>query len=256
MRELRYTRLRIVELDGTEAFETGGDELIVLPLAGSCTATNDGAAFELSGRESVFSAVSDFAYAPRDARVQLSGHGRIALPAAAARRRLEPRYGAAEDVPVELRGAGNASRQVNNFCSPEAFEADALIAVEVLTPGGNWSSYPPHKHDEDIPGVEVALEEIYYFEVARGGFAYQRVYGGMELLREVRTGDTIDMPCGYHGPSMAAPGYDLYYLNVMAGPGERAWRFTDDPEHAWIRASWADQELDPRVPMTSARRHA
>jgi 5-deoxy-glucuronate isomerase len=106
-----------------------------------------------------------------------------------------------------------------------------------------------------VPGVEVALEEIYYFEVARGGFGYQRVYGGMDLLREIRTGDTIDMPCGYHGPSMAAPGYDLYYLNVMAGPGERAWRFTDDPEHAWIRGSWADQELDPRVPMTSARRH-
>ena len=150
-------------------------------------------------------------------------------------------------MPVELRGAGNASRQVNNFCSVEAFEADALIAVEVLTPNGNWSSYPPHRHDE--------LEEIYYFEVARGGFAYQRVYDGMDLLAEVRTGDVIELPRGYHGPSMAAPGYDLYYLNVMAGT-ERAWNFVDDPEHAWIRDSWADQELDPRLPMTSARRHA
>ncbi len=130
-----------------------------------------------------------------DSRVELRGTGRFALPAAAASRRLEPRYGPAEDVPVELRGAGNASRQVNNFCSVEAFEADALIAVEVLTPGGNWSSYPPHRHDE--------LEEIYYFEVARGGFAYQRVYDGMDLLEEVRTGDRIDLPCGYHGPSMA-----------------------------------------------------
>jgi 5-deoxy-glucuronate isomerase len=244
---MNHTRLRILELDGTEAFDTGDDELIVLPLAGACSVTIDGETFELEGRESVFAAVTDFAYAPIGARVEITGSGRFALPGAAARRRLEPRYGPAEDVPVELRGAGNASRQVNNFCSVEGFETDALIAVEVLTPGGNWSSYPPHRHDD--------LEEIYYYEVARGGFAYQRVYGGMDLLEEVRSGDTIEMPCGYHGPSMAAPGYDLYYLNVMAGDA-RAWNFVDDPNHAWIRASWADQQLDPRLPMTSARRHA
>ena len=164
-------------------------------------------------------------------------------------------------MPVELRGAGQASRQVNNFCSPDAFEADRLIAVEVLTPGGNWSSYPPHKHDEDVPGVETVLEEIYYFEVARGGLGYQRVYTSgpgreIDIMAEVRSGDAIVMPHGYHGPSMAAPGYDLYYLNVMAGPGERAWRFTDDPAHAWIRASWDEQELDPRVPLTSPGRDA
>ena len=160
---------------------------------------------------------------------------------------------AAADVPIELRGAGRASRQVNNFGAPETLDADRLIAVEVLTPGGNWSSYPPHKHDEEIPGVETALEEIYYFEVARGGFAYQRAYGGgIDICREVRTGDAVLLPRGYHGPSMAAPGYDLYYLNVMAGPGERAWRFRDDPAHAWIRNTWADQEIDPRLPMTGA----
>jgi 5-deoxy-glucuronate isomerase len=174
-------------------------------------------------------------------------------------RRLAPRYGAAEDVPVELRGAGQSSRQVNNFCSPEAFECDRLIAVEVLTPGGNWSSYPPHKHDEAREG-EVVLEEIYYFEVAAPhgspGFAYQRVYGTpnrpVDVLAEVRTGDVVLVPHGWHGPSMAAPGYDLYYLNVMAGPGaERIWRFCDDPAHAWIRGSWQDQPADPRLPMSS-----
>jgi 5-deoxy-glucuronate isomerase len=251
---LEYTSLRILELDGTERFETGDHELIVLPLDGSATVTIDGERFELAGRESVFAALTDFAYAPRDARVEVSGRGRFALPGAKARRKLEPRYGAADQVPVELRGAGNASRQVNNFCSPEAFAADALIAVEVLTPNGNWSSYPPHKHDEDVPGVEVALEEIYYFEVSGGGFAYQRVYGsGMDVLKEIRSGDRIDMPRGYHGPSMAAPGYDLYYLNVMAGPGERAWRFTDDPAHAWIRSTWDGQDIDPRLPMTGAK---
>jgi 5-deoxy-glucuronate isomerase len=249
---LEFARLRIVE--GASAFDTGDDEVIVLPLSGSCSVSIDGEPFALAGREDVFAGVSDFVYAPRDAHVSIEGEGRYALPSARADRRFEPRYVAAQDVPVELRGAGQASRQVNNFCSPEAFEADRLIAVEVLTPGGNWSSYPPHKHDENIPGVETVLEEIYYFEVARGGFAYQRVYTSgpgreIDITQEVRTGDTILMPYGYHGPSMAAPGYDLYYLNVMAGPGERAWRFTDDPEHAWIRASWAEQELDPRLPF-------
>jgi 5-deoxy-glucuronate isomerase len=183
--------------------------------------------------------------------------GRFALPSARADRRLPVRHVPATEVPVELRGAGQASRQVNNFCAPEALEADRLIAVEVLTPAGNWSSYPPHKHDEDKPGEETVLEEIYYYEVARGGFGYQRVYGSgpgreIDVCAEVRSGDAIVMPYGYHGPSMAAPGYDLYYLNVMAGPGERAWRFTDDPAHAWIRETWAGQAVDPRLPMTSA----
>jgi 5-deoxy-glucuronate isomerase len=252
-----FSGLRILKLapGEAEALDTARDELIVLPLAGACSVTCDGERFELAGRADVFAALTDFAYAPRDARVEIASEagGRFALPAARADRRLEPRHVAAGDIAVELRGAGQASRQVNNFCSPEAFDADRLIAVEVLTPGGNWSSYPPHKHDEDIPGVETALEEIYYFEVARGGFAYQRAYGaGMDICREVRSGDAVLLPHGYHGPSMAAPGYDLYYLNVMAGGGERAWRFRDDPEHAWIRDTWVGQEIDPRLPMTYA----
>jgi 5-deoxy-glucuronate isomerase len=240
---LEYAKLRIVE--DADTFDTGGDEVIVLPLAGSGEVTIDGETFTLHGRESVFTAVSDFVYAPRDAHVEIRGQGRFALPAAPASRRLPARYGPAEDVPVELRGAGHASRQVNNFASVEGFECDALIAVEVLTPNGNWSSYPPHRHDD--------LEEIYYFEVSGGGFAYQRVYDGLDVLEEVRTGDVIELPRGYHGPSMAPPGYDLYYLNVMAGT-VREWNFVDDPQHAWIRDSWAEQEMDPRLPMTGVRR--
>jgi 5-deoxy-glucuronate isomerase len=265
-----FSGLRVLELaaGGSHGLETGEDELIVLPLAGACTVTCDGEAFALEGREGVFAAVTDFAYVPPGARLEIASAagGRFALPSARAQRRLEPRRVAAEDVPVELRGAGQASRQVNNFCAPEALEADRLIAVEVLTPAGNWSSYPPHKHDEERPGEETALEEIYYFEVGEGpggtpGLGYQRVYGsgpgrGIDVCAEVRSGDVIVMPHGYHGPSMAAPGYDLYYLNVMAGPGERAWRFTDDPDHAWIRHTWDGQAVDPRLPMTSARRHA
>jgi 5-deoxy-glucuronate isomerase len=152
--------------------------------------------------------------------------------------------------------AGRAARrgQVNNFCSPEAFECDKLIAVEVLTPAGNWSSYPPHKHDQQS-AQEAALEEIYYFQTQ--GVAYQRVYGtpdrAIDVLAEVGTGDVVLIPHGWHGPSMAPPGYDLYYLNVMAGPAaERAWRFCDDPAHAWIRSTWAGQPVDPRLPFTTA----
>jgi 5-deoxy-glucuronate isomerase len=249
-----FCGLRVLELAGeAQAFDTGEDELIVLPLEGAATVSVDGETFALEGRESVFTGITDFAYVPRDARVEIAGDGRVALPSARAQNRLPPRR--VEEVAVELRGAGRMSRQINNFCGPDTDFADRLIAVEVLTPGGNWSSYPPHKHDEDIPGVETALEEIYYFEVAGGGFAYQRAYGPeIDILEEVRSGDTVLLPSGYHGPSMAAPGYDLYYLNVMAGPGERAWRFTDDPAHAWIRETWGGQELDPRLPLTPIAR--
>ncbi len=163
-------------------------------------------------------------------------------------------------MPVELRGTGNCSRQVHNFGAAGVFEADSLIACEVITPGGNWSSYPAHKHDEETP-VESALEEIYYFEIASGpdgsrGFGYHRVYGTpsrpIEVLEEVRTGDVVLVPHGFHGPSVAAPGYHMYYLNVMAGPGEeRAWKIVDDPEHAWLRGTWEDQAVDARLPLHS-----
>ncbi|REE95109.1 5-deoxy-glucuronate isomerase [Thermomonospora umbrina] len=256
-----YSGLRVWDLAPGEdrTLDTGDDELLVLPLSGSCSVTVDGETFRVAGRESVFSRVSDFVYAPRDARVTVTsaGGGRFALPSARCENRLSARYGPAEDVPVELRGAGQAGRQVNNFCTPEAFPyADRLIACEVLTPAGNWSSYPPHKHDEERPG-ECVLEEIYYFEIGDGpngpGMGYQRVYGTTDVLKEVRSGDTVLIPHGWHGPSMAAPGYDMYYLNVMAGPApERAWLICDDPAHAWVRSTWAGQPMDARLPMTSA----
>jgi 5-deoxy-glucuronate isomerase len=254
-----FSGLRVLELapGASQVLGSGAEELLVLPLAGSCVVECESRRFELAGRDDVFARVTDFAYLPMDAEVRISsvGGGRFALPSALAGRRLDPAYGAAEDIAVELRGAGQASRQVNNFCAPEAFEADRLIAVEVLTPGGNWSSYPPHKHDEQREG-EAILEEIYYFEVAGHGPGYQRVYSSgpdrrIDVCAEVRAGDVVLVPYGYHGPSMAAPGYDLYYLNVMAGPGEeRVWRFCDDPAHAWVRGSWAGQAVDPRLPMT------
>ena len=177
-------------------------------------------------------------------------------PPPAPSRAIPVRHVPASAVGIELRGAGVSSREVRNFARPDAFDADRLIAVEVLSPGGNWGSYPPHKHDE-MREDETELEEIYHYVVADGpagpGLAYQHVYGTpdrpIDLLTTVRTGDVVLVPHGWHGPAMAAPGYDLYYLNVMSGPGERAWRACDDPAHAWIRTTWADQAVDPRLPF-------
>jgi 5-deoxy-glucuronate isomerase len=254
-----YSSLRVLELapGAASTFWTGDDEMVVLPLSGSCVVECDDLVAVVEGRRGVFTRITDFAYVPRDARVTVSSPagGRFALPAARCERRLTARYGPAEGVSVELRGAGQSSRQVNNFCMPGTFEADKLIAVEVITPSSNWSSFPPHKHDEERDGESV-LEEIYYFEVDGGGPAYQRVYPSgpgreIDVCTEVRSGDTVLIPHGWHGPSMATPGYHLYYLNVMAGPGtERAWRICDDPAHAWVRGTWDGQPVDPRLPLT------
>jgi 5-deoxy-glucuronate isomerase len=250
-----YSGLRIADLtDAPLSFDTGEEEMLVLPLAGSCTVTIPGETFVLAGRPSVFDGPSDFAYIPISTHVTVEGAGRIAFPSARATRAMPPRYVAAAEVAVEIRGAGQATRQVNNFCSPDSYQdCDKLMAVEVLTPSGNWSSYPPHKHDTPGEG-EAVLEEIYYFEVADQGIGYQRVYsserGHIDTLAEVSSGDVVLVPYGYHGPSMAAPGYDLYYLNVLAGPAEqRSMAFCDDPRHAWIRSSWDAQFIDPRLPF-------
>ena len=262
-----HSGLRVLELapGGRHTLSTGEDEVVVVPLSGGLVVTCDSQTLHLAGRAHVFAGPTDFAYLPRAATAELSSEagGRFALCTARARHTLPVRHGPASGVPVELRGAGSCSRQVHNFATAGVFEADSIIACEVVTPGGNWSSYPPHKHDETSES-ETELEEIYYFEVAPGprgqpGLAYHRVYGTPErpidVLAEVRDRDVVLVPHGWHGPSIAAPGHDLYYLNVMAGPGpERAWRIVDDPVHAWVRDSWTDQDVDPRLPLHSATR--
>jgi 5-deoxy-glucuronate isomerase len=252
--------LRVVEPESDLTLETGDTEVMILPLSGQGSVAADGETFELSLRTSVFDGPADMVYIGTGQSFTLSGEGRFAICGARAARQLPNRRVAAADVPVELRGTGNCSRQVHNFGTAGVFEADSLIACEVITPGGNWSSYPAHKHDENTP-VESALEEIYYFEIDSGpdgsrGFGYHRVYGTpdrpIEVLEEVRSGDVVLVPHGYHGPSVAAPGYHMYYLNVMAGPGEeRAWKIVDDPEHAWLRGTWESQAVDPRLPLRS-----
>jgi 5-deoxy-glucuronate isomerase len=260
----RFSGMRAATLPagGSIAFETDGDEVAVLPLAGSFVVAADGAPYHLAGRESVWAGPSDFLYAPPGTSIRVASRagGRFAVATARAERRHPVRYVPADDVPVELRGAGACSREVRNFASAAGFVADRLIGVEVLSPGGNWGSYPPHKHDE-VGAGETELEEIYHYVVADGpsgpGLAYQHLYGTPErpidLLTTVHTGDVVLVPHGWHGPAMAAPGYDLYYLNVMAGPGERAWRAPDDPVHGWVRGTWADQAIDPRLPFGRER---
>ncbi|MGW3955806.1 5-deoxy-glucuronate isomerase [Streptomyces sp. NPDC004752] len=247
-----YSGLRVLSLVPGEAhaLSTAECEVLVLPLRGGCTVTVDGQPFHLAGRSGVFDAVTDFCYLPPGARAVISSAdgGTFALPSARTEDvGLPARYGAAAGVPVEQRGAGHCARTVRNYCLPHSFDAAKILVCEVLTPGGNWSSYPPHKHDEHRPGEESELEEIYYFEIDGGphGFAHQRVFGTLErpidVLAEVRSGDVVLVPHGWHGPSIAAPGHDLYYLNVMAGPGEeRAWRICDHPDHAWIRGTWKE----------------
>lgn len=262
-----YTGLKVATLPAGAAVELPAteEERIVVPLSGSFTVTVDGTDYPLAGRPSVFSGPSDVLYSGTGRAVSISsGDGvRVAVATAPAKASHPTRLVLAAETPVELRGAGNCSRQVHNFGTPAALEADRFIVCEVLTPAGNWSSYPPHKHDEEKDG-ETSLEEIYYFETQLAAdsrapadaeaIGYQRVYASderpIDVAAEVRTGDVVLVPYGWHGPAMAAPGYDLYYLNVMAGPGPvREWLISDDPHHGWIRQTWESQNIDPRLPF-------
>jgi 5-deoxy-glucuronate isomerase len=277
----QWSGLQVLRLEPgvAQSVHTGDAEAFVLPLSGATnvevatTAGHREASFELAGRASVFTQVSDFAYVGRDSIVAMTSlaGAEVALPSARCQSRLSPAYGAAADVPVQLRGTGPATRQVTNFGVPGVWEhAEKLICCELITPPGNWSSYPPHKHDATDP-CPVANEEIYYYRIAgadqitpsRQGFGLHRTYTGPEHADagltalngffEVRDGDVVVIPHGFHGPCVAAPGYPMYYLNVLAGAGpERSMAFCDDPAHAWIRDSWSGMPTDPRCPVTSA----
>jgi 5-deoxy-glucuronate isomerase len=271
----QHTGLLVAEIvEGqTREVAAGEWEHVVVPLSGAVLVESGADRAQLAGRPSVFAGPTDVAYAASGRGLSVTatgGSARVAVCAGRAATQHTPSFVhlPAADVPVELRGAGTASREVRNFGVPGVLEADSIIACEVITPAGNWSSYPPHKHDQERAGVESELEEIYYFEVqAEQGsppaedadpVGYQRVYGTeqrpIDILAEVRSGDVVLVPHGWHGPAMAAPGYDLYYLNVMAGPGpERAWLICDDPAHTWVRSTWEDQAVDPRLPTGGAR---
>ncbi|WP_104135807.1 5-deoxy-glucuronate isomerase [Cryobacterium sp. Y62] len=270
----RYTGIRVAALEVEDSVLLAAEavERIVVPLSGSFTVRytlvgeTEARVQVLAGRASVFHGPTDTLYLPTGTALSIEGAGRVAVAEAPTDQAFPVAYIPIADVPIELRGAGRSSRQVHNFGTPASLAADRLIVCEVITPAENWSSYPPHKHDEYRDGVESKLEEIYYFEssVTRGQpvpdtaspFGLMRTYsseaGTIDIMAEVHTGDVALVPFGWHGPCVAAPGYDLYYLNVMAGPDpDRSWRISDDPAHGWIRDTWVGQEFDSRLPYTS-----
>jgi 5-deoxy-glucuronate isomerase len=237
---------------GSFAAETGAVEIALVPLSGRCRVAAEGREWELGGRASVFEGMPWALYLPRDTAYSVEAEGEVAVCGAPCERRREPVLVRPEEVEIEVRGAGNATRQINHVVKPD-FPAERLLVVEVFTPAGNWSSYPPHKHDEDRPPDEVVLEETYYYRTARPeAFAVQRLYSprdGLDLTVTVRDGDLMLVPFGYH-TTCAAHGYDLYYLNALAGD-RRSMAASDDPDLAWVRPAWNAMEKDPRVPLVT-----
>ena len=224
----------------------------------------DDVELKLVGRTGVFAGISDWIYIPVGAKVAIRGKkGFLALSTAQAAKKFPATYVSKDKVSVEIRGSGFATRQVNNIATPSSFSgAEKILVCEVITPGGNWSSWPPHRHD-GIAGCEFNNEEIYYFQIGKQnsdhgsdeGRGYFRVYSYDKSIDETMTindKDFVIVPHGYHGPSIAAPEYPMYFLNVLAGPAEnRTMGFCDDPSHHWIREDWKTQKQDSRLPMTN-----
>lgn len=219
--------------------ETGEQELCAVLLAGKADVHTEEAVFEQIGaRMDVFEKTPPYAvYVPNGDKISIRAltELEIALCWAPGRGTYAARLIKPEDVGVESRGYGHMSRQIHNIL-PEQKDADSLLVVEVFTPQGHWSSYPPHKHDEENLPHESYLEETYYHKVRpEQGFVVQRVYTDDRSLDEtmtVRDSETVLVPKGYH-PVSAPPGYESYYLNVMAGP-VRTWKFHNDPDHEWL----------------------
>lgn len=236
------------------SFEANDEERAFIPLLGTVTATSPAGEWTFGGRASVFDGLASCLYLPRDTAVTITAGDtpvEVAVCGAKAENKLEPVLITPDDLDIEVRGFGNATRQISTLLPP-GFAADKLHVVEVWTPGGNWSSYPPHKHDEHAHDESV-LEETYYYRTRRPeGFAMQRLYSPkheLDYTATVRDGDLLYIPHGYH-TTVAAQGHDLYYLNVLAGPNEhRTLQASDDPSLADVRELWETLEPDPRVPF-------
>lgn len=229
---------------------TGQEEMVLVLLGGRCVANWGAGEQSIGARANVFDGLPYALYLSIDHQVTLKAETvcEIAACRVPSTAKHEPRLVAPKDVATGLRGGENASRQIVEVI-PSSFPADKLVVFEVYTPGGNWSSYPPHKHDVDQPRVEVDLDEIYYYRMRNGlGFAVQNLYrsdASQDVLVKVRDGDTVLVRDGYH-PVVAGPGYDVYYLNFLAGTS-RSMTVTEDPEHVWLRSTW--KETDPRLPL-------
>jgi 5-deoxy-glucuronate isomerase len=225
------------------------EEAAFVILGGTCIADWGHGPTSLGKRKNVFDGLPYTLYLPPQNHVSFTAQtaceiAECRVPSTA---RLQPKLITPGDVQTSLRGGGNASRQIVDVISP-AFPADKLMVIEVYTPGGNWSSYPPHKHDVHNPPAEVDLDEIYYYRIEREGFALQHLCSGdpaCEQVVKTRDGDVVLVHSGYHAV-VAGPGYDVYYLNFLAG-SSRALSVTEDPQRSWIRSTW--DAPDPRLPL-------
>jgi len=236
-----HVGFQVVKLGPGQSHEGGSNDregcLVVLSgtaniVAGKLSIENAG------GRKSVFEDMPPVAaYIPAGVHYSVTAVSAVelAIGTAPSPGGGEPRLIDPGRMTREVRGEGTNQRFVRNIL-PETEPAESLLVVEVITPGGHWSSYPPHKHDTASEGEETALEETYYHRInPPQGFAIQRVYTDDRSIDEtitVEDGDVVMVPRGYH-PTGAPHGYDLYYLNVMAGPS-RKWIFRNDPAHEWI----------------------
>ena len=222
----------------TLSLATGTREHCIVVLSGKVEARAGDVGFGvIGGRSSPFEPDPWSLYVPAGLTWSVTAQGpcELAVCSAPGRPGRAPRVIAPRDVGCLTRGTGTNVRHVRNIL-PETEPADGLLVVEVVTPAGNWSSYPPHKHDTDRLPLESQLEETYYHRLSPPqGFAFQRVYTDDRALDETlcaQDGDVVLVPRGYH-PVAAPHGYDLYYLNVMAGP-KRVWKFANDPAHEWL----------------------
>ena len=229
---------------------TEHEEAAFVLLGGTCRTDFGKGPQTIGKRKNVFDGLPFTVYLPAGNEVTFNAETvcEIAECRVPSEARLEPALVTPADVSSGLRGGGNASRQIVDIITP-TFPADKLMVIEVYTPGGNWSSYPPHKHDVHNPPSEVDLDEIYYYRIRQPeGFALQHLYsydGRGPRTVMARDGDTVLVRSGYH-PVVAGPGYDVYYLNFLAGSA-RALAVTEDSNHVWIRSTW--KETDPRLPL-------
>ncbi|MEJ7839327.1 MAG: 5-deoxy-glucuronate isomerase [Thermomicrobiales bacterium] len=246
-----FVTLRIHKLTAgtTLQLETGDEEICLVPLVGRFEAHVLDQAYTLDRPGTVFDGKPSALYVPIDSELSLTAisDGEIAVTGSKATRPFPVQFIAPDDIAVEFRGAGNAARQINHIIKPE-FAADNLLVVEVFTPSGNWSSFPPHKHDVDDMPRECNIEEIYYYRISHpDGFGLQRLYtadGSFDHAWVIKDGDLLLVTEGYHAFAIAH-GYTGYYLNILAGPGDfRSMQPSDDPVHAWVRGSWDDAMND------------
>jgi 5-deoxy-glucuronate isomerase len=223
----------------TASAETGGREACLVFISGRASVQAGARALGLVGeRSSPFGGKPWSVYVPAGSSWQVKAETAIefAVCSAPASGKGSPKVISPAELSIEERGEGTNLRHVVNILPETDPTAESLLVVEVITPAGHWSSYPPHKHDRDALPEESLLEETYYHRIRPSqGFAIQRIYTDDRTLDEtiaLADRDTTLVPRGYH-PCAAPHGYDLYYLNTMAGP-HRTWRIHNEPAHEWI----------------------